>query len=224
MTSKKDSFNLLQYLAVGANGDQDENIKPIPSLNVISKQRGVSISTLREQLEVAKALGLVEVRPRTGIRRLPYTFTPAVLASLSYAIMLDRSNFESFSGLRNHLETSYWYHAVELLTSDEHEELRRLVEKGWMKLQKNQVEIPHPEHREFHLIIYSRLNNPFVLGILEAYWEAYESVGLHQYEGLEYLKKAWTQHGRMVDSIISRDFESGYTTLVEHTDLIYRRS
>jgi DNA-binding FadR family transcriptional regulator len=37
----------------------------------MSKELGVSVALLREQLEVAKAIGLVEVRPRTGIRRLP---------------------------------------------------------------------------------------------------------------------------------------------------------
>ena len=39
------------------------------------------------------------------------------------------------------------------------------------------IHIPHKEHREFHTAIYRHLNNPFVLGILDAYWDAYEFVG-----------------------------------------------
>ena len=57
-------------------------------------------------------MGLVEVRPRTGIRRLPYTFTPAVSQSLSYAIQANPSNFVSFSELRNHVEAAFWDQAV----------------------------------------------------------------------------------------------------------------
>ena len=60
----------------GKNGG-NENLH-LPSLSEISKELGISIASLREQLEVAKAIGLVEVKPRTGIRRLPFSFFPAV--------------------------------------------------------------------------------------------------------------------------------------------------
>jgi DNA-binding FadR family transcriptional regulator len=48
----------LRYLAQHeeANGQQ------LPALSELSRELGVSIASLREQLEVARALGLVEVR------------------------------------------------------------------------------------------------------------------------------------------------------------------
>jgi hypothetical protein len=48
--------------------------------------------------------------------------------------------------------------------------------RAWEKLHSPQVKIPHEEHRQLHMVIYQRLDNPFVLGMLEAYWEAYEAL------------------------------------------------
>jgi hypothetical protein len=61
----------LRYLAQHG----DTNGQQLPALNDLSRELGVSIASLREQLEVARALGLVEVRPRTAQVRQPY---PAV--------------------------------------------------------------------------------------------------------------------------------------------------
>jgi hypothetical protein len=45
-----------------------------------------------------------------------------------------------------------------------------------------------------------------VLGILEAYWEIYEAVGLSVYEDHKYLDRVWAYHQQMVDSIAQGDF------------------
>ena len=150
----------------------------LPSLSELSRELGISVAGLREQLEVARALGLVEVRPRTGTRRLAYSFAPAVKQSLTYALALNQSYFQKYSELRTHIENAYWDEAVALLTEDDKRELQNIITHAFEKLRGNPVQVPHEEHRRLHLLIYSRLNNPFVTGLLEAYWEAYESVGL----------------------------------------------
>jgi DNA-binding FadR family transcriptional regulator len=208
----------LRYLAL--HGDSSE--QQLPALSDLSRELGVSIASLREQLEVARALGLVEVRPRTGTKRLPYSFTPAVRQSLGYAITHDKNNFEAFADLRQHVEIAYWHEAVSLLTPQDYESLRTLVNRAWEKLRGNPIQIPHEEHRELHLGIYRRLNNPFVTGLLEAYWGAYEAVGFNFYTDLNYLEEVWQYHQKMVDSICNQDFEAGYKALNEHTDLIYQ--
>ena len=218
------SSEFLHYLASSRShtaepGEADQ----LPSLNEISKELRISVARLREQLEVAEALGLVEVRPRTGIRRLPFQFTPAVTQSLSYAIELDLANFDTFSDMRNKLETAYWDQAVRCLTPEDHVKLRDLINHAWKKLRGEPIQIPHEEHRMLHLTIYARLNNPFVQGILEAYWEAYEAVGLNVYADYGYLQHVWRYHQQIVDAIISGDFQSGYKALVEHIDLLYQR-
>lgn len=214
----------LRYLAAFSDVDSEQlNSSQLPSLNELSKKFGVSVALLREQLEVAKALGLVEVRPRTGIRRLPYSFLPAVLQSLSYAIEVDRKYFDAFSDLRNHLEASFWDDAVRRLTPQDHQALHSLMAQAWEKLHGDPVQIPHAEHRQLHLCIFGRLENPFVQGLLEGYWEAYEAIGLNVYADYDYLEQVWRYHQQMVDAICSGDYQAGFQALVEHKDLLYYR-
>ena len=216
------SSEFLEYLASSqSHGARDAD--QLPSLNDISAELGISIARLREQLEVAEALGLVEVRPRTGIRRLPYQFAPAVSQSLSYAIKIDPAYFEAFSELRNQLEAAFWDQAVHCLTAVEHNLLKDLMARAWAKLHGDPIQIPHEEHRLLHLTIYTRLNNPFVVGILESYWEAYEAVGLNVYADYGYLQQVWQYHQQIVDAILHGDYQSGYRALVEHVDLLYQR-
>jgi DNA-binding FadR family transcriptional regulator len=221
MTNGKLAYEFLDYLVSSANGEEKSD--RLPSLNNLSEELGLSVSRLREQLEVARALGFVEARPRTGIRRLQYSFLPAIKKSLSYAISLNPENFEPFADLRKHIEAAYWHQAVIQLTLEDHGVLRSLLEKAWEKLRGNPIQIPQAEHRALHLQIFRRLENPFVLGLLEAYWDAYEEVGLNVYADYYYLHEVWKYHQQMVDAICRGDYEAGYNALVEHTDLIYHR-
>jgi DNA-binding FadR family transcriptional regulator len=212
--------DFLQYLA----GHQElEN--GLPTLTELSQELGVSIASLREQLEVARALGLVDVKPGRGkTRRRPYSFTPTVRQSLRYALALDNEHFRKYAELRNHVESAFWHQAVQKLTEQDKKDLQSLMARAWEKLRGTPTQVPHEEHRNLHLKIYSRLENPFVTGILEAYWEAYESVGLNVFAGgYEYLKEVWQYHQEMVEAICTGNFEAGYQALVRHTDLLYHR-
>jgi DNA-binding FadR family transcriptional regulator len=211
-----------EFLRYLASHEQEEG--SLPSLSDLSRELGISVAGLREQLEVARALGLVDVRPRTGTRRLTYSFAPAVKQSLSYALALNQSHFEKYSELRNHIETAYWNEAVELLTDEDKHELQKITTRAFEKLKGNSVQVPHEEHRKLHLLIYSRLNNPFVTGLLEAYWEAYEAVGLNMYAGgLDYLEEVWGYHKIMVQSICDGNYEAGRKALITHIDLLAHR-
>jgi DNA-binding FadR family transcriptional regulator len=210
----------MRYLATHTEADDG-----LPSLKDMSEQLGLSLASLREQLEVARALGLVEVRPRLGTRRREYAFGPAVRQSLQYALALNDSHFRKYSELRNHVEAAFWYEAVEKLTDADKAELQALVARAWEKLRGAQIQVPHEEHRALHLSIYRRLENPFVTGILEAYWDAYETVGLNVFAGgYEYLQEVWRYHEKMVASICSGDYKAGHEALAAHTDLLYHRS
>jgi DNA-binding FadR family transcriptional regulator len=187
----------LKYLATHEEADNEG----IPALNKLSDNLEINRAALREDLAVARALGLVAVKPRIGTRRLPYTFTPALRQSLGYAILRDKQNFEKYSDLRNHVESAYFCEAASKLLPEDIQELQDLLKRAWKKLRGNPVQIPHEEHRDLHLIIYRRLDNIFVLGILEAYWEAYEAVGLNVFTDYKYLTNVWEYHSGMVEAI-----------------------
>jgi DNA-binding FadR family transcriptional regulator len=196
----------------------------LPALTDLSEELDINVGKLREQLEVARSLGLVEVRPRTGIRCKEYDFLPAVRLSLLYAVALEKTQFEAYTELRNHVEVAFWQEAVSQLTDEDKAQLSGLVEAAWAKLNSpTMIQIPHAEHRHFHMKIFEHLNNPFVQGILEAYWEAYEAVELNTYADLHYWQEAWSYHERILNSICEGDFEAAKIAFIEHTRLLRHR-
>lgn len=218
LLDKLDS-DLLRYIVTRGLQPGDR----LPPLEELGAELKISIGKLREQLEVARSLGLVDVRPRTGIRLTEYSFLPAVRFSLLFALADNPEQFEAFSVLRNHVEASFWHEAVALLTPQDHAELRELVRRAWAKLNGQPIQIPHAEHRDLHLAIFRRLGNPFVKGLLEAYWEAYEAVGLSLYSDYEYLREVWTYHDGIVEAITAGEVDKGHALLVKHTSLLRYR-
>ena len=192
-------------------------------LDKLSEKLDISTGKLREQLEVARVMGLVDVKPRTGIRVAEFDFAPAVRFSLLYALAQDHKRFDAFSELRNHVEFGFFHEAVSLLTDEDCAHLKMLIERAWAKLEGNPARIPHPEHRDLHLTIYKRLDNPFVRGLLETYWDAYEAEGLSVFADIDYLHEVWTYHEGIVNSIVSGDTDEAYRLLVQHTKLLQKR-
>ncbi|MEK7278112.1 MAG: FCD domain-containing protein [Chloroflexota bacterium] len=195
----------------------------IPALGELSATLNISVGKLREQMEAARTLGIVDARPRTGMRLEPYDFLPAVRSSLLFAIAADPKQFDAFSILRNHVEFGFWDEAVALLTDEDKRELLGLMNAAWAKLNGSPIQIPHEEHRQLHLTIFRRLNNPFVKGLLEAYWEGYEAVELNNYSDYEYMRDVWNYHQRIVDSILGGQPDVGRELLIEHTHLLRHR-
>src|SRR3972149_2184 len=117
-----DISEFLRFLAAHAEAEGG-----LPALTVLSRELGISVASLREQLEVARALGFVEVKPRTGMRRKPYSFAPAVKQSLRYALAINENHFHQFVEMRNHLEAAYWEEAVIKLTEDDKNVLQLLI-------------------------------------------------------------------------------------------------
>ena len=195
----------------------------IPPLSILSKELGISIASLREQMESARILGLVEAKPKLGIRQLEYSFSPPVLASITFAAALKMEYFNQFFDLRNHIEEAYWYQATSALRPEDIQKLQKFVQSAKAKLNGRPIRIPHEEHRDIHLTIYSRINNTYVIGLLESYWDLYETVGLSTFSDLAYLSSVWDYHEKMVNAISVGDFAAGFQLLKEHMKLISQR-
>ena len=87
----------------------------------------------------------------------------------------------------------------------------------------NRARIPHQEHRQLHVGMFRRLENPFVIGLLEAYWEAYEAVELNVFSDYNYLERVWDFHARIVECICADQLDAGLALLVEHAQLLRDR-
>jgi DNA-binding GntR family transcriptional regulator len=136
------------------------------------------------------------------------------------ALSLQHDAFRSYAALRIHLETAFWDEAVVLLLPEDIARLNELVARAQAKLTLDRIQIPYPEHRQFHLTIFSRLGNPFVIGLLEAYWDAYEAVELNTYADYAYLQEVWNYHERIVRTLEASDIAGGKELLIQHMRLI----
>jgi len=203
---------------------QANGIREIPPLSKLSELLNMSVSTIREQMEVSRNMGLIEVKTKTGIKILDYSFSPAVFHSISYSIQLDRKKFLSYSDLRKHIEAGYWFEAASQLITDDIDKLKSLLDRATEKLNGNPSQIPHAEHRDLHLLIYKKLNNPFVTGLLEAYWDLYETAGLNFYTDRNYLNMVWEYHRQIIEALEAADLKRGYQVLLAHMDLINHRT
>jgi DNA-binding FadR family transcriptional regulator len=193
----------------------------LPTISELqAKHLGLSVSKLREQLEVARALGFVEVRSKTGMKMRAYSFAPAVRLSLRYALALDWHHFEQFSALRNQVEVAFWDVACATLTADDFHIMRECVDAARRKLEGEHIRIPNDEHRTFHLTVFSHLDNPFVTGILEAYWDAYKAVEVHRYHDYDDLIQVWEYHARILTALEAGDIAGAKALFIAHTQLI----
>jgi DNA-binding FadR family transcriptional regulator len=195
----------------------------VPPISELSETLGISPSKLREQLEVARALEIVEVRPKTGIRTREVSYLPPLRLGVLSVLAQDPARFEEIRAVRATLEAAYWKDAVGLLEPADLDHLDRLVARAWEKLRGTPVQIPHTEHKALHLTIFSHLPNLFVRALLEAYWEAYEAVGLGLYADYTYLHEVWTHHEAMVRAIRLGDLDGGLQALIHHTQLLRTR-
>lgn len=208
--------DLLKYLI-------DNHVEPgdrVPALNEISTELDLSVGKLREQLELARALGFVSVRTRKGIQREPFNFKPAVLISLLFSLGTGETSFNQFSELRRAIEKSMWHEAVTHLTSQDKQDLHKIVDLAWQKLRSHPAHVPNGEHRQFHLKTFSRLGNPFVQGLLEAYWDAYEASELTRFVNYQYWIDVWNYHQKIAEALEANDFNGGLLLLTEHFCLL----
>lgn len=208
----------LKYIAEKSSMGEER----IPALAVLSKELQVSVASLREQLEVARALGFVEVKPKTGIRWLPYNFTPSILLSVTYAISISTDYFEQFRDLRNHLEGAYFLESAAKLTKSDIDKLNSIVLKAEEKIISTPPKLPHTEHREFHGKIFSKIKNPFVQSIFSVYWDIYEYQGYAIINDQDYLKRVWHYHRLVLEGIQAGNIHQALSAFLEHKDLMIK--
>lgn len=210
--------DILQYIV-------DKGFMPgdkLPTISEISEELGVSVAKTRESLEVARALGIVEIKPGRGTRVAEYSFEPAVTLSVLYSIGMGttRHFFKYVRQMRNAIEVSFWAEATRKLDSKDIETLQLLVDEAFQMLDQTPIRVPAREHRAFHLGLFSKLGNPFTDGFLMAYWEAYDAFGLNTYADIDYHKKVWTYHNRILQTVRDGETELGRKLLIEHFNLV----
>lgn len=212
---KNTNLALLSFLALNAKEG-----KSIPSIAQLSEDLGLSTSAVREQLEVARQLELVEVKTKTGIHTSSFSAAPAISLVYRYGLEMQPDLIWDLLSVRQHLELSYWQEAVVNLTKKDIDYLAEIIETAFKKLNNRPVIIPIKEHKEFHLAIYRPLNNSFLNDIMESYWNISLETGIHNLTDKTYLQNVWAYHRKIQQAIATKEFDLGYQALITHFELV----
>lgn len=194
--------------------------KSIPSIAQLGKELGLSNATVREQLEVARQLQLVEVKTKTGIQVSPFSISPAICLTSKYGIEINPELVWDLLSVRQHLELAYWQEAVVRLSSEDVEMLGSIVDSAMAKIGKRPLVAPIQEHRDFHLSIYRPLNNVYLNGILESYWDLFHDSEIRLYNDQTSLENVWNYHQKIYQAIASKQYDVGYQALKTHFEIV----
>lgn len=197
--------------------------RKLPPLSDLASELGISLGKLREELIAARAYGIVDMRPGDGTYVRPFEFYDAIRTIILYSLACDWRHFDHLYKLRVQLEIGFWEEAVHSLSQEDRQELLCILQRAERKLTSTPVEIPNREHREFHLHIFSKLDNQFVRGLLRAYWDAYEAAGLHRYFDYGYYETMWASHRTVAEAIAAEQYDVGRKALVKHFTLLENR-
>ncbi len=213
-------YAILRYIVDEETAEAEHKL---PAIGRLAGRMHVSRGKLREELIAAEAYGIVEMRPGDGTYVLPFDFYTPVRTLVLYGIARDKKRFDRLYHLRSHLEAAFWDEAVRSLEREDVERLAEIVEAAVRRLKGRPIEVPHEEHREFHLRVFERLGNEFVQGLLRVYWDAYELVGLHRYFDYSYYEEMWSSHRAMVQAIADQRYDEGKEILIRHFTLLEDR-
>lgn len=144
----------------------------LPSEAELTKNLGVSKSSVREAIKMLQAMGVVEVRRGQGtiIRNHP---SEDYISPMIFQLMLDNGYPEDLVELRLMFEPAYSVMAVERATEEDIARIRKTLEEfeASIKAGKQIAE----DDIAFHLAILHATKNPLVIKIGETIFQLFKS-------------------------------------------------
>jgi GntR family transcriptional regulator, galactonate operon transcriptional repressor len=148
----------------------------LPTEMELSQQLDVSRNVLREAVKVLVSKGLIEVRPKIGMRIRPRrewsVFDPDVLSWL-LEVGPDEKFFDDLTDIRTIVETAAAERAAERATDDDIAELERCCERMAATVDDNAAHIAADV--EFHAAIIAACHNELLTQINAIYWPALQA-------------------------------------------------
>lgn len=172
----------------------------------IASQLGVSMTPVREALDLLAAAGLAERVPYRGVR----------------VIELTREEMLDAYGLRLLLEPVGAALAAEAASPSQLEELRRLLEETFGLLRLEDMSRLRELSRQFHAQIVSMSGSPLLARLYQIAankfpdWMLYEAMFRHPEALAESLHQEQSQHRAIVDAIAARDPDAAARAAREH--------
>jgi DNA-binding GntR family transcriptional regulator len=126
--------------------------------NKLADELQVSMAPIREALKGLEAEGLVMIQPRRG----------------AFVVEISLTDMDNLYFTRRLIEGEAIYHAVPLLTDADFNALDEMIAAMRQATTENHISTYIALNHEFHVRIYSVLDNPHLLQVIQTLWERSE--------------------------------------------------
>jgi DNA-binding FadR family transcriptional regulator len=193
----------------------------LPTEGQLGQELGISRTAVREAVKALEALGLLDARPGVGLIVRPFSFDP-ILDHLSYSLLVDRTSLLDLLFVRRQLEVGAIESVAQRVTPAQLRVLRSLVDR--MGEGAARGEAFTEEDRFFHRALYTGLDNPLLLKLLDVFWQVYRRLRDQAPPiGEADLVRTWESHREIVEALERRDPLAARAAMTESLAQLERR-
>lgn len=168
--------------------------------NQMAEYLNVSLAPVREALKGLEAEGLVTIVPRRG----------------AFVTEVSLTDLEELYFARALLEGETIYHAVLQISETDLEDLQKLIDRMKRVDEGGEVGTYIALNREFHLRIYSVLNNQHLLAMIRNLWERSELYRYHYMLIPHEKDRVHREHQAILDACRRRDQDGAREAAASH--------
>jgi DNA-binding FadR family transcriptional regulator len=189
----------------------------LPPETRLTRELGVSRSSVREAVKALESLGILETRPGRGLYVRPFSLDP-ILDNLAYSLLFDRDSIVELLGVREQLEVGLLPLAAGALTPTQLELLHGLVRRQREKAERG--ESPLEEDRFFHRTIMEATGNRLALKLLDVFWVVLLRARDRRLAVDEAPQRTWRNHERILVALEQGDATGAQRAMADHfTDI-----
>jgi DNA-binding FadR family transcriptional regulator len=189
----------------------------LPPETRLTRDLGVSRSSVREAVKALESLGILETRPGRGLYVRPFSLDP-ILDNLAYSLLFDRDSIVELLGVREQLEVGLLPLAAGALSPAQLELLHGLVRRQREKAERG--ESPLEEDRFFHRTIMEATGNRLALKLLDVFWVVLLRARDRRLAVDEAPQRTWQNHERILAALERGDAAGAQRAMADHfTDI-----
>lgn len=195
----------------------------LPPESRLAEELGISRPSLREAVKALESLGIIESRHGEGIFVKPFSFD-SILENLPYSMISGDAQITDLLYVRTYLEIGAVPALLKYIQPENIQQLRRLADSMMQKATLQQTFAD--EDRAFHAALYRCLDNPFLLALIDLFWNVFNNMYMasNKSEVDPWAAEATAKdHIAIVDMLEKRDEKGLLRAHSKHFDSILKR-
>lgn len=193
----------------------DNNLRPgdvLPSEQTLCEMYGVSRNVLREAIKGLTVMGVIKGCPGKGNMVQPFSVNDLIDNVLFCTALNNADMIAQLLDVRKKLELAYMKEAYATLAPADIRKIREILErikKDW----ENNIYF-HADDREFHMALFSRIDNQPLHAIFSSIWDVDENFQVAK--KMQYMGRTIAKHENIVLALEERNQEAFEAAMLVH--------